>query len=303
MSRVSVIIPAHNASEYVGQAIQSALTQSYAPLEVIVVDDGSTDATPDIVAGFAAPVRLIRKPNGGPASARNVGARAAKGDWLAFLDSDDWWYPEKLSRQMALTDDASTGLIHSPADHRTDIPPPVLTFEALWQRNRINMSSVLIRRTAFESLGGFDEAKPLISVEDYHLWLRVAASEWRIVCCPDKLIHYTRGIGISSNADRFLQASLYNVDDIGARLSLPAGTIQRRRNDIVFEFANKALFERDVSRSRQLSRLALRGRLTGRNIVQCLLAHLPAPLLDGIRQTRRRIAVSRDSAATKLEVR
>ena len=111
----------------------------------------------------------------------------------------------------------------------------------MWRRNRIHNSAVLIRRSAFEALGGFNEARQLISVEDYNLWLRVAASEWKIITCPQPLCHYTRGIGISSNSERFLQASLYNVDDLGARLSLPQAMVDRKRNEIVVEFGRKAL--------------------------------------------------------------
>ena len=91
---VSVIVPAYNARATILPTVTSALEQSHAPVEIIVVDDGSTDDTASIASSLPIPVRVIRKPNGGPASARNVGALAAIGEWLAFLDADDIFLPD-----------------------------------------------------------------------------------------------------------------------------------------------------------------------------------------------------------------
>src|ERR1700733_11278981 len=206
---VSVIIPAYNAAAYVGRAVESALSQTHLPLEILVIDDGSTDETADIVEQLPPPVRLIPKPNGGPATARNLGARQAQGDWLALLDADDLWMPDKLRVQLEYGTNPDVGMVHCLPDHRDDAVPPQLTFEHLWNRNWIINSSVLLRRSAFDGLGGFNEARELISVEDYNLWIRVAASNWKIITCPRVLVHYTRGVGISSNSERFMRASLY----------------------------------------------------------------------------------------------
>lgn len=94
--RFSVIIPAYNSASTLARAIDSVLAQSYPAHEIIVVDDGSTDNTALIAEEFGATVRLMRQPNSGVAAARNAGARAASGEWLAFLDADDWYYPERL---------------------------------------------------------------------------------------------------------------------------------------------------------------------------------------------------------------
>src|SRR5687767_11564824 len=95
---VSVIIPAYNAALWVGRAIESALRQTVPPAEILVVDDGSSDDTAKTVEPYAPLVRLIRRDNGGPAAARNTGAKASLGGWLALLDSDDAWLPTKLER-------------------------------------------------------------------------------------------------------------------------------------------------------------------------------------------------------------
>ena len=99
---VSVIIPAFNAGWCVRKAIDSVLAQDYADSEVIVVNDGSTDDTAAVLASYGSAIRLIDQPNGGMSNARNAGIRAARGEFLAFLDSDDWWLPGKLTQQVEL---------------------------------------------------------------------------------------------------------------------------------------------------------------------------------------------------------
>ncbi len=217
---VSVIIPAYNAGQRITRAIANVLNQTLPVLEVIVVDDGSTDDTVAVASRFGPPVRVVSKPNGGPASARNLGAGLARGDWLAMLDADDWWFPRKIELQLADAAGDHIGLSHCRLDHRVERPPRELSFQALWDRNWIGNSSVLIPRCLFEALGGFVEDRRLVSVEDYNLWLRVAAAGWRVVTCPHILVHYTQGIGISSSAERLMRASLYNVDDLEQRLGL-----------------------------------------------------------------------------------
>ncbi|HVZ07704.1 glycosyltransferase [Rhodopila sp.] len=294
---VSVLIPAYNAATHLGRAIDSVLAQTHPPVEVLVIDDGSRDRTAEIAAAYPAPVRLIRKENGGPASARNRGAAEARGEWLALLDADDWWFPEKLARQLRYAEDPAVGMIHCMPDHKDEVMPAVLTFDDLWERNWVSNSSVMLRKQAFEELGGFNEAKELISVEDYNLWMRMAASRWRLVTCPEPLFHYTRGIGISSHSDRFLRASLFNLDDIATRFSLPADKVRRKRNQMIFDFGCKALFERDLPTARRLLRTAVKDEASVRNLAHFAVASLPAPVLD-IRRTMRRLVEGR-SARTR----
>src|SRR5689334_21473917 len=97
---VSVVIPTYNRAAFLPAAIDSALSQSYPPCEILVVDDGSTDHTADVVAAYRARVRLIAQSNQGTAAGRNAGVAASSGAYVAFLDSDDLWLPHKLERQM-----------------------------------------------------------------------------------------------------------------------------------------------------------------------------------------------------------
>jgi len=179
--RVSVIIPTYNRAWSLHEAVQSVLTQTYTDYEIIVVDDGSTDETAKLLRSYDS-VTAIRQPCQGVSAARNRGVRAAQGELLAFLDSDDFWLPDKLSAQVRYFDD----------NPETDI----CQTEELWIRRGIRVnpgrrhrkqagmifkpslalclvspSAVMLRRSLFESVGGFDEQLP--ACEDYDLWLRI----------------------------------------------------------------------------------------------------------------------------------
>ena len=102
---VSVIIPYYRASQTIARAVESALGQTVHPLEILIVDDGSPEDTAEATKQFGSSVTVIRKPNGGVASARNLGIEHAKGEWIAFLDADDYWEAVKLERQLAVSEE------------------------------------------------------------------------------------------------------------------------------------------------------------------------------------------------------
>ena len=229
---ISVIIPAYNAASFVSSAIESALAQTYPPLEILVVDDGSSDKTAEVVARFAAPVRLLLQKNGGPAAARNHAARVARGEWLAFLDADDVWLPEKLERQITFISGAGVGIVHCMHEGHDSAAaiPDCVDFDRLWKRNCIANSSVILRRTAFEQTGGFDEDRGLVGVEDYNLWLRVAAAGWQIVTCRETLWRYTPAEdSLSSRVERFAECELKNIDHLKRTLGLAEPLCQKKR--------------------------------------------------------------------------
>jgi len=117
----SVIIPAYNSEATLARAIDSVLTQSYPAQEIIVVDDGSTDGTADVAARYGQKLRYIRQENAGVSSARNHGAQAACGDWLAFLDADDWYYPDRLRLHAEwIQEDAALDFLTGDYDYRDD---------------------------------------------------------------------------------------------------------------------------------------------------------------------------------------
>lgn len=181
---VSVIIPTFNGASYISQAVSSALMSRDVSVEVIVIDDQSTDDTWRILEGFAGKIRHLRQDRGGPYKARNLGARHASGEWLAFLDADDDWLPEKLAKQLGVADE-NTALVYT---DRINIGDCIRVakrqsdavdlyegdiFELLLLGNFVTLSSVIIRRDWFERLGGFSESH--IGVQDWDLWLRCAS--------------------------------------------------------------------------------------------------------------------------------
>ncbi len=128
---VSVVIPAYNAEKYIGRAIDSVLAQTRQPDEIIVVDDGSTDNTADVIKSYGSRVHSIHQENGGASVARNTGIEAAKSEWIAFLDADDEWLPEKLAEQIELHRNNSD-LVWSATNYEIrpiDGTPPKLAFE------------------------------------------------------------------------------------------------------------------------------------------------------------------------------
>ena len=185
---VSVVIPAYNAERFLCEAVASVRAQSYAPMELILIDDGSRDGTAALIrtleaeSSEALPIRGIFQPNGGPSAARNAGIDAARGEYLAFLDADDRLHPDKIAAQVqVLKGDSSIGMAcvgwsivteQGAATKRSGgAPDGLLSFETLLFRNEIGTPSAVLGRTAlFRQLGGFDRS--LRYCEDLELWLR-----------------------------------------------------------------------------------------------------------------------------------
>ena len=206
--RVTVIIPTFNAAKYVVEAVNSALASRDVEVEVIAVDDGSTDDTWRLLESFDARVRRLRQDHGGPYRARNLGAREARGEWLAFLDADDDWTPDKLAKQLALADE-KTSLIYTDrlnfgelgrlAERQSDGIElwDGDIFEPLLRGNFITLSSVLMRKTAFDKLGGFQTERT--GVQDWDMWLRYCADGGRIGLVREPLTRYRLHPGQMTN--------------------------------------------------------------------------------------------------------
>ena len=184
---VSVIVPAFNAASYLPEAIESALNQSFLPREIIVVDDGSTDNTAELLDSYGDKIRYIHQENQGPAVARNRGIAEAKGRLIAFLDADDVWLPEKLQKQVEfLARNHTTGLVHtdycflhmetsnwSPSPHGSK-EFSGWCYPRFFDGNGVFMSTALVRRECLDAVGLFDEQIRSPTVEDYDLWFRIA---------------------------------------------------------------------------------------------------------------------------------
>ncbi len=196
--KISVIIPAYNAENYIREALESALSQSRPPDEVLVVDDGSTDATADVVKAFGRDVRLIQQTNHGASYSRNRAVAEARNEWVAFLDGDDVFLPGKLQQQaeLALAPECRfvyTGHTCLYPDGRTlecKALAPVDLWPTLRYRSVIVPSTVLVSREAFLEVGGFDQR--FHGGEDWDLWVRFCSrySPRAFRACPDPLITY-----------------------------------------------------------------------------------------------------------------
>jgi glycosyltransferase involved in cell wall biosynthesis len=194
---ITVIIPTFNRRLFLEQAICSVLAQAASGLELLVVDDGSTDGTDILVREFAGhadiPVRYIRQGNRGAAAARNLGIINASGDLICFLDSDDHFLPGKTARQKQVLEESACLVSHTFEQwlrggvhfnqKRKHLPPDGDIFAACLPMCVVGMSTVMVRREVFARYGMFDESLPCC--EDYEYWLRVSAREqFRLVPLP-----------------------------------------------------------------------------------------------------------------------
>jgi glycosyltransferase involved in cell wall biosynthesis len=183
---VSVVIPTYNCAEFICEALDSVLAQTYPRLEIIVVDDGSTDDTRKRVQMYGDRIHYIRKENGGISSARNTGIKMATGEFIALLDADDLWHPQKLERQMLILQDNVSFLASGTAVENFVNEPSSLAssfsaetrFSVLSMRDLVfgdsigSGSGTVLHRKCFDALGLFDES--LRGAEDLDFWLRLA---------------------------------------------------------------------------------------------------------------------------------
>jgi teichuronic acid biosynthesis glycosyltransferase TuaG len=186
---VSVVIPAYRAAATIGRALESVVCQTLPPLEIIVVDDGSEDGTYEIAESYEnkltdIPLKLFRQPNGGAGRARNKAIQEASGKYIAFLDADDEWLPEKTAKSMAYFEkqdyvliahngwivDGDTQLLNDCCQRFQSRSDP---FISLYKKGYIDTCTVIARREAILAVGGFDESLP--NAQDFELWLALCA--------------------------------------------------------------------------------------------------------------------------------
>jgi glycosyltransferase involved in cell wall biosynthesis len=245
---VSVILPVYDRAAAIGGAIESALAQTYAPIEVLVVDNGSTDGTEERVRAFGARVKLLHEPRRGPYPARNRGVASAQGELVAFLDSDDRWLPGKLEAQVrALEARPEVALVFTGyvvVDGRANPPrrrPPPYevrprsgrVFAALARSNFIANSAVLVRRAALDEAGPFCEARTLGA--DYRKWLEIA-SRHEVFFVDETLMELgLQGDNVSASRIQALHADMAHQEELIATLADPAHVRIIRRERLARE--------------------------------------------------------------------
>jgi glycosyltransferase involved in cell wall biosynthesis len=216
---VSIILPTYNRATLLPRAVASALGQTHADFELIIVDDGSSDETAAVVAALTDPrIVYLPRPHGGAAAAENAGLTIARGRFIGFLDDDDEWLPGKLAAQMAAfaSEARDTGVVYTGrwrlrGGRRSYGPSPwilrkngAIHREIVLRRTFVPLVCALVRRECFAEVGGFDEALP--TSNDYDLWIRMSA-RYRFRYLPDPLVlvHATPG-SLSTGPRRIIEA-------------------------------------------------------------------------------------------------
>lgn len=204
--KISVVIPTYNYGRFVAEAIESALGQSLTPLEIIVIDDGSTDDTGTVVQAFGDRVRYIGQKNAGVCAARNRGVAESGGELIAFLDADDIWEPEKLEQQVAIfAEDPEIGMVHCAMREFDSATGETVAFRTkglagqvaddllLMEEPAVNVSgsSVMVTRAAFDDVGGFDTR--MKCGEDWDFCYRVAR-KYKVGFVSEPVLNYRRHV-------------------------------------------------------------------------------------------------------------
>ena len=210
---VSIVVPAYNYARYLPFAVESARNQDYPNVEVVVIDDGSTDDTAEVMKQFGSPVRYIHQENAGLSAARNSGIREASNDFILFLDADDELLPGMLRQMMEAFQGLESGYGMMGCDRilidadgkKIATPTPSepegeVSAEDILMRTRFSPTGALCRKEVFDKVGNFDTT--LRSTEDRDMWIRIA-EQYRVYYLDRELIHIRKhGSNMSSNAAR-----------------------------------------------------------------------------------------------------
>jgi glycosyltransferase involved in cell wall biosynthesis len=249
---VSVVLATYNYGRYLAGALDSALAQTLSELEIIVIDDGSTDETKEVMAPYLANprIRYFGTDHGGQPAAKNIGIRLARAPLFAFLDADDLWLPTKLEKQVALfAANPNLGVVYSrrwlmdEQGRPLHFPQPPLprgnVLEAMFRQNFICFSSAVVRRSVFDQVGLFDTSMALAI--DYDLWLRVA-QRFPFDYVNEPLVKYRTGHASLSRRTEERLKTAANImarflDEYGGRAALTPALIRRAQAETYYEIA------------------------------------------------------------------
>lgn len=242
MSKVSVVLPTYNCASYVIAAVESVLQQTSTNYELIIVDDGSTDETEQVLAPYLrnyGNIRYIKQENKGHAGARNTGIRAALGDYIAFIDSDDKWLPEKLQEQVqAFEEDPEVGLVYCNVygfgeNQEVRVRGPQLTLEQLqeysgyifdnlyFRKIIITTTTVMIRKNCIDDVGIFDENMTRYGSEDRELFLRVLWKYKAKYINKPLAMYRNRSDSEGQNYEKMIKGQEYVYEKITSLYGLP----------------------------------------------------------------------------------
>jgi glycosyltransferase involved in cell wall biosynthesis len=204
---VSIIVPIYNTELYLAETIESVLSQTYGNWELLLIDDGSTDSSAAICKAYQEKdvrIHYYFKQNGGQASARNLGIKKSKGEWIAFLDADDLWLPKKLEEQFIAIEKYAPdflygmGYFYYPEKKEKLVAYDWITgkrsgadfFQTLYSSCSVNTNTVLVKKELFDTIGNFNEDPMMRGTEDWDLWLRIAQQVDVIYGAPERNVYY-----------------------------------------------------------------------------------------------------------------
>lgn len=228
--KVSVVIPSYNSARYLTAAIDSVLAQTYENFEILVVDDGSTDETKDVLKRYENSIRYLYKPNGGVSSARNHGIENAKGEYLAFLDADDAWLPEKLEKQIIELEKNAGRACYAAFTACDEKLNPLRVVQNQRSENALRdllvrgnvigtPSAVIIEKKLLKEIGGFDLG--LSQCADWEMWVRVAAHAEFFGVEESLVLYREHESNMSRNARLLEKDSLLVLEKGFAAIDLP----------------------------------------------------------------------------------
>lgn len=266
---VSVVMPCFNSERYLRAAVDSVLAQTYPHVELVAVDDGSSDGTRQILATYGSRITVLGEPNRGPYPARNLAMRHARGEFIAFLDADDYWLPDALSKLHGALASADADIAYCGWQNVGDgvtaepyVPPPYEqgdAVEAFLRTCPWPIHAALVRRTIVDRLGGFSEQR--FSAMDYDFWLRALALTRNIVRVPEVLAFYRWHDAGQISAVKWrqvLDALAVQQDFVRANphlvAHLPTARLRELTERRVVQYAYRALWKRDLASAHRLFR-------------------------------------------------
>jgi glycosyltransferase involved in cell wall biosynthesis len=301
---ISVIIPTYNSDKYISEAIRSVLRQTCTDYEIIVIDDGSTDSTREIIENNFPQVRYFYIPNQGVSIARNYGMRRACGEFIAFLDADDLWLPEKLEKQLKVFN-ADQELMLVFTEHRVfdtnGFRKTIFSkkkrlmkgdvVKNLFLYSHVATSTVMVRRQVFQEIGYFEEN--LKAAEDDNLWMRIAL-KFRIHLLDEVLVHYRwTENSLSRSASNLFDGVLKNLELIenkypDLRKRLGRANIRRKKSDIYSSHGYYLFSSGDYTMARRyyLRSIALYPKIS--RLIYYFSSLFPPSIIEKIRDMKRK---------------
>ncbi|OMH25675.1 glycosyltransferase [Motiliproteus sp. MSK22-1] len=304
---VSVVVPVYNGAEYLAKTITTILDQSFTDFELILVNDGSSDTSADLIDSFKEKderVKTHHKENGGVACARNFGIQHAEGEFIAFCDQDDLWHPDKLEKQLPLFENPDVGLVYCGAliefTNLNKVSKPSFkrkfrgeVFDRLIQQNMITCCSAIARKSVLKEVCGFDDDRNLMGVDDWHLWLKLALH------CQVDLVeeylctHIFHGDNYSLNDQKMHDAEIVCLDKI-APLAEKEGRQPNWRlikNQLHIRYAQSYIYTGDFSLAAKTYQRAYKEQSSLPILLRCLFYNwTPDFLLHYLQKNKRKLA-------------